>query len=54
MVWLATCSVTGLPRARSGTGVIAADASVRLLRDSKTPLYLADYGRWADGSTTTR
>ena len=36
----------GSARARSGTGVIAAaDASVRLLRDSKTPLYLAGYGR---------
>lgn len=45
--------ILGLPfkldpgaRARSGTGLIAgADASIRLFRDSKLPLYLGVYGR---------
>jgi hypothetical protein len=45
--------ILGLPfqldpsaRARSGTGIIvAADASVRMRRDSKVPIYLAVYGR---------
>ena len=45
--------ILGLPfkldpgaRARSGTGVIAgADASIRLFRDTKLPLYLGVYGR---------
>lgn len=45
--------VLGLPfqlgedsRARSGTGLfVAADASIRLMRNSQTPLYLGAYGR---------